>query len=160
MLRQCLSGRMQADERTLATLFASDRLDHLLNTTDGICAKIDNGIHVICDRYILSNYAYQGVRAPLEWVMQLNSVAVNILKPDYHIFIDIDPEVSLDRMAKGRFHTDLFETKDRLTEVRSCYLALIEKLKDTENIIIIDGNQSIEKISDDIWQAVSHLFVS
>lgn len=158
MLRQFLSGRMKADERTLAALFAADRLDHLANETDGVCSKINKGIHVICDRYILSSYAYQSVRVPLEWVMQLNSEAANVLRPDCHIFIDVDPEISLERMAKGRFHTDLFETRERLTEVRNCYLKLCDMLKEQENIIVINGNQSVEQISDEIWDKVSYLF--
>lgn len=158
MLRQCLSGRMNTDERTMAALFAADRLDHLLNKTDGILQKVEQGIHVICDRYVLSNYAYQGVRAPLEWVMELNSEARKVLQPDCHIFIDVDPEISMERMAKGRFHQDLYETKDRLTEVRNCYLSLIDKLQDNENIIIVDGNQSIEAIAEEIWQKTATLF--
>lgn len=158
MLRQCLSGRMKADERTLATLFAADRLDHLLNETDGILQKIEGGIHVICDRYVLSNYAYQGVRASLDWIMDLNSEAGKILRPDCHIFIDVEPEISMERMAKGRFQRDLYETKDRLTEVRNCYLSLIEKLQDTEHIIIIDGNQGVDAIAGDIWHSVAPLF--
>lgn len=158
MLRQCLSGRMNTDERTMAALFAADRLDHLLNKTDGILQKVEQGIHVICDRYVLSNYAYQGVRAPLEWVMELNSEARKVLQPDCHIFIDVDPEISMERMAKGRFHQDLYETKDRLTEVRNCYLSLIDKLQDNENIIIVDGNQSIEAIAEEIWQKTTPLF--
>lgn len=160
MVRQYLSGRMKADEKTLASLFAADRLDHLLNETDGIMSKINQGIHVICDRYILSSYAYQSVRVPLEWVMALNAPATKELKPDCHIFIDVDPEITLERMAKGRFHTDLFETKERLTEVRNRYFQLFDTLQDTENIIIIDGNESIETISHAIWEQVSHYFVS
>ena len=159
LLRQYLSGRMQADERTMATLFAADRLDHLTNTTDGICCKIDKGIHVICDRYLLSNYAYQGASTSLDWVMQLNSQAREVLKPDCHIFIDVDPKTSLERMAKGRFHQDLYETEERLTKVRDVYLSLIEQLKDTETIYIINGNQDITSIAEEIWQKVSHFFI-
>ncbi len=158
MLRQCLSGRMKADERTMAALFAADRLDHLLNDGDGILHKIEQGIHVICDRYVLSNYAYQGVSASLDWVEELNSEAGKILHPDCHIFIDVEPEVSLNRMAKARFHQDLYETRERLTEVRNCYLSLIDKLRDTENIIVIDGNQSIDAIAEEIWHNVAELF--
>lgn len=158
MLRQFLSGRIKADEQTLAALFAADRLDHLKNETDGICSKINQGIHVICDRYVLSNYAYQGVRVPLDWVMQLNRAANETLRPDCHIFIDVDPEVAMERMAKNRFHTDLFETKERLTEVRNYYLKLIEQLNATEQIILVDGNQSVEQIADEIWQKTSSLF--
>ena len=142
----------------MAALFASDRLDHLLNETDGILSKINQGIYVICDRYILSSYAYQSVRVSLEWIRQLNSAALDTLRPDCHIFIDIEPETAIERMAKERFHTELFETKERLTEVRNRYLELIGQLKKKENIIIINGNQAIEQISDDIWQNISKFF--
>lgn len=159
-LRQFLSGRMCADERTLAALFAADRLDHLTNTTDGIIKNIERGIHVICDRYVLSNYAYQGVRAPLDWIMGLNSEALKLIKPDCHIFIDIEPEVSMDRMKKNRFHRDLYETKERLTEVRNCYLSLIDTLQDSENIIVIDGSQQPEAVAEKIWQTVKPILES
>ncbi len=158
MIRQCLTGRMQMDEAALAALFAADRLDHISNSTNGLKNKIDNGIAVISDRFVLSNYAYQSVKAPLEWVMQLNSQATTILRPDCHIFIDVDPEITLDRMANGRFEKELFENKTRLTQVREKYLEIIEKLKPIENIIIIDGNSSINDIADEIWQKVSYLF--
>lgn len=158
MIRQCLTGRIKVDESTLAALFAADRLDHINNTTDGLSIKINDGINVISDRFILSTYAYQSVRVPLDWVMNMNSLAASSLKPDYHIFIDVEPDITLERMSKGRFHTELFENKKRLTEVRNRYFELIDKLKDTENIIIIDGNQGIDDISEEIWSKVSHLF--
>ena len=158
MIRQCLTGRLETDESTLAALFAADRLDHLNNKTDGLCQKVNDGITVISDRFILSTYAYQSVRVPLDWVMNINSLAASTLRPDYHIFIDVEPDITLERMAKGRFHTELFENKKRLTEVRNRYLELIDKLKDTENIIIVDGNQDIDDISEEIWSTVSHLF--
>lgn len=158
MIRQCLTGRIKVDESTLAALFAADRLDHINNTTDGLSLKLNDGINVISDRFILSTYAYQSVRVPLDWVMNMNSLSASSCKPDYHIFIDVEPDVTLERMSKGRFHTELFENKKRLTEVRDRYLELIDKLKDTENIIIVDGNQDIDDISEEIWSTVSHLF--
>lgn len=158
MIRQCLTGRMPIDEAALAALFAADRLDHINNQVNGLKSKIEEEISVISDRFVLSNYAYQSVKAPLEWVMQLNSQALNTLRPDCHIFIDVDPEISLNRMAAGRFQTELFENKTRLTQVRKNYLEIIEKLKEKENIIIIDGNNSINDIAEDIWKNVSHLF--
>jgi dTMP kinase len=33
-----------------------------------------------------------------------------------------------------------------------------EKLKETENIIVIDGNNSIEDISAEIWDKVAHFY--
>ncbi len=151
LIHQCMTGRTTADEQTLAALFAADRLDHLLNETDGLCQKLQNGISIISDRYILSNYAYQGVSVPLDWLMQLNSQAAKILKPDCYIFIDIDPEAALERMAKGRFHTELYETRDRLNKVRNRYFDLFDQMKEQEHIFIVNGNQPVESISKDIW---------
>lgn len=146
------------DEAALAALFAADRLDHINNSVNGLKSKIDEGISVISDRFVLSNYAYQSVKAPLEWVMELNRISLDTLHPDCHIYIDVDPEITLDRMQNGRFQTELFENKKRLTEVRNRYLELIEKLKETENIIVIDGNNSIEDISAEIWDKVAHFY--
>ena len=64
----------------------------------------------------------------------------------------------MERMAKGRSHRDLYETKDRLAEVRNCYLSLIEKFRERENIIIINGNQPVNVISEEIWQKTAGLF--
>ncbi len=158
MLRQCLSGRMKADERTMATLFAADRLDHLLNDYDGILQNVRQGIHVICDRYVLSNYAYQGVSASIDWIEELNSEAGKILRPDCHIFIDVEPEVSLERMEKTRFHRDLYETKERLTQVRNCYFSLFDRFQEEENILIVDGSQNADAIAETIWDSISFLF--
>ena len=158
LIHQCMTGRTTADEQTLAALFAADRLDHLLNETDGLCQKLQDGISIISDRYILSNYAYQSVRVPLDWLIQLNAQATQLLKPDCYIFIDVDPEVSLERMAKGRFHTELYETKERLSEVRNCYFDLFAQMQEQEHIFIVNGNQSVESISKDIWGHLAHYY--
>lgn len=155
LLRQFLTGRIQGDEATLCALFAADRLDHLNNPVNGIQKMLSDGHDVLTDRYLLSNYAYQGVTLPIEWVMQCNAMAAHFLKPDIHLFIDVSPEAALDRMEQGRQQKELFETKERLSQVRDRYLDLIRQLKQEENIIIIDGDQAIAEISNDIWEAVS-----
>ncbi len=158
MLRQFLSGRMKTDEHTLAALFAADRLDHLLNETDGICAKINQGVHVICDRYILSSYAYQGSQVSLQWIMHLNAAALKTLRPDCHIFIDIEPKDAVKRIAKGRSHTELYETEERLEKIQHCYQSLQEHLNGQETIIPINGNQNQETIADNIWKKICPFF--
>jgi dTMP kinase len=159
LLRQFLTGRIQGDEATIAALFAADRLDHLGNPANGVCKLLEDGLAVITDRYLFSNYAYQSVTVPLEWIMQCNSLASEKLKPHCHIFLDVDPDTALERMAAGRHQTELFETKERLTDVRKRYLDLFWRLGLEENIIIIDGNRSVQEISDEIWSKVCHYFV-
>ena len=145
-------------ETKISAMFAADRLDHLQNETDGLCHKIEEGISVISDRYVFSNYAYQSVSVPLEWLVQLNAQAAKLLRPDCHIFIDVDPTTAMERMAAGRFHTERYETSDRLTKVRDRYLSLFEQFQDTERILIVDGNRPVDTIANDIWTQVSALY--
>lgn len=160
LIRQCLCGRLTIDENTLAAMFAADRLDHLYNHVNGLRDKLIKGTSVICDRYLLSSYAYQSVRAPLEWIEDINRIAEDTVKVDRHIFLDVSPETAVKRIAANRQSRDLFEKKDRLTAVRENYLNIIKLLKEEHqaDIVIIDGEQPVEKVTEDIWNSVSDLF--
>jgi len=158
LIRQIMTGRIQADNKVIAALFVADRLDHLLNEVDGIAAKVDEGISVITDRYYFSSYAYQSVDISLEWIIKANEPSRAILKPDATIFIDVSPDTAMERIAKNRTQLELFEKKSRLIKVRENYLYAFELLKDTENVIKIDGNQRPEKIASDIWENLKTIF--
>ena len=44
LIHQIMTGRVvSVDNRAIASLFAADRVDHLLNPYDGICKKLENG---------------------------------------------------------------------------------------------------------------------
>ncbi|MCL1895758.1 MAG: dTMP kinase [Clostridiales bacterium] len=155
LIRQFLTGRIKTDDRVMASLFAADRLDHLLNANDGIAGKIGSGINVISDRYYLSSYAYHSVSLPIEWVIEANAVSAGILRPTCTIFIDIDPETALARIKKNRSHTELYEVLDRLVATRQNYLEAIELIKDEENIIIVDGALDETVLADLVWEKIS-----
>ena len=91
--------------------------------------------------------------------MKCNEMENEIVRPDCHIFIYVSPETAMERVTRGRHQTDIYETKERLTDVRDRYLDLIHRMEDVENIIIVDGNRSPQEISDDIWAKVCHYFV-
>ena len=158
LIRQFLTGRIETDDRVMASLFAADRLDHLLNGRDGIAEKINSGVSVISDRYYLSSYAYHGVSLPIEWVIEANSVSAGILRPTCNIFIDLDPETALERIKKYRSHTELYEVLDRLTEVRNKYFEAIGLVKGAETIVIVDGSLDETALSDLIWEKLSPRF--
>ena len=151
MIRQILTGRMQADPKVIAALFTADRLDHLLNDVDGIVSKVNEGITVLTDRYYFSSYAYQSVDMPMDWIIQANEQSSQILRPSVNIFIDTDPDIAMERIARNRFHRELFEKKARLIEVREKYLEAFEKQKDVERVMVVDGNRSEREIAEDIW---------
>lgn len=158
LIHQIMTGRIKTDNRVIAGLFVADRLDHLLNDVDGILPRIMEGTTVITDRYYFSSYAYHSIDMPMEWVIQANAQSKEILQPTITVFIDVDPDIALERIAKNRFRQELFEKKSRLIKVREKYLEAFEKLKDEENYVIVDGNKSQDEISGDIWNEVKKYF--
>ena len=151
VIRNIFNHRIEADHRTIAGLFVADRLDHLLNKTNGILKKLQEGYTVITDRYYFSSYAYHGTHMPMDWVIEANSLSADLLRPDLNIYIDISPEIGMNRLNKGRNSMELYETIENLIKVRSKYLEALEQLKLKEKIFITDGNRSPEIIAVDIW---------
>ncbi len=158
LIHQLMTGRIVSDNRVVAGLFVADRLDHLLNPVDGIKAKIDSGIPVITDRYYFSSYAYHAVDMPMDWVIQANSQSAEILRPSVTVFVDVDPEDAIARISKSRSHVELFETKERLAQVREKYLEAFEKLKDQEKILIVNGSQPEAALAEELWEKLHPCF--
>lgn len=158
LIHQIMMGRIKTDNKVIAALFVADRLDHLLNDINGLKAKIDEGITVISDRYYFSSYAYHSVDMPMEWVIQANDQCKRILQPTVTVFIDVDPDVAIERIAKNRFHQELFEKKSRLVKVREKYFEAFKRERDNENIIVVDGNKQPAEIADEIWKKVQIYF--
>jgi len=157
IIRNIFKHRIEADERTIAGLFVADRLDHLLNKTNGVLKKLKEGYTVITDRYYFSSYAYHSVHIPLDWIIEANSLSAELLRPDLNIYIDMDPEISMSRLNSGRSSIELYENVHNLRLVREKYFEAIEFLKFQENVFITDGNRSAEIIGAEIWNEVSKI---
>jgi dTMP kinase len=149
IIRDIFSHRREATQETIAGLFVADRLEHLLNQEHGMLRQLETG-HVLTDRYYFSSYAYHGVHVDMDWVIASNSMAVSRGKADLHIFIDVDPELSLQRIHQSRENIEMYETLDNLVKVRNQYLLAFEKTRLTENIVFVDGNHSPEKVAEEI----------
>lgn len=158
LIHQIMTGRIKTDNRVIAGLFVADRLDHLLNEVDGIVSKINKGTTVITDRYYFSSYAYHSVDLPMDWVIKANEQSSAILRPTVTIFIDVKPDIAIERIATNRFHQELFEKKSRLVKVRENYLKAFKELEKDEKYVIIDGNQTQEKIAEMVWEQVKGYF--
>jgi dTMP kinase len=160
VIKNIFRHRIEADHRTIAGLYVADRLDHLLNKTNGILMKMEEGYTVVTDRYYFSSYAYQGTHMSLDWVIQANSLSAELLRPDLTIFIDVPPDVCMQRLSEGRDMIQLYESLDNLHNVRKKYFEAFDKLKDLENIFIVDGNRPFDAIANDVWNKVYPLFKS
>jgi dTMP kinase len=153
-----LSGNAITDERVLCMLFAADRLDHITNTNVGLKSKLNEGINVIMDRYYLSSIAYQGYTTSLDFAFQCNRINIDTLKPTVTIFISIEPEEAIERINKNRKNKEIFEDVKKLSKIKDMYLQAIDLLSsEGDNITFVDGNGSIEEVSERVWEVISHL---
>lgn len=154
LLRQVLTRQLSCDSRVVAPLFAADRLDHILNAGTGVLQALERGITVLSDRYYFSSYAYQGVDLPLEQVVEINRPCADLLRPAATLFLDVDPDLALERIARNRAGTELFETKDRLACAREQFFRAFDREREREKVIIIPGGQSVEQVAEALWAAV------
>ena len=63
------------------------------------------------------------------------------------------------RVLKNRMTKELFEQTDRLIETRKRYFEAFEKLKDTENILVVDGDRDADVIAEEIREKLMDYFV-
>lgn len=157
LIRKMLGGDLPVDQRTIASLFAADRTDHLVNPKTGIRKAMDEGRVVICDRYYFSSYAYHAQYIDMDWVIQANAVNADILTPDATLFIDVDPQVCLSRIQSRKGPLEIYEKIDIMKAVRANYFKAFEKLKDRETVIVIDGNASFDTVAERIWEKAAPL---
>ncbi len=105
---------------------------------------------MIGDRHDLSSQAYQGGGRQLssQVLSSLKSIALGDFSPDFTLYLDIDPEIGLER-ARGRGELDRIEKNDLsfFVRTREKYLQLA---KADNRISIIDAGQSMEQVAGDI----------
>ncbi|SRR6266404_217267 len=157
IIRQALVGRLEIDQRTLAALFAADRLDHISNPINGIHKHLEDGITEICDRYDLTSYAYQTRSVDEHWVWALNS---QVLRPDLTIFLDVSPEECIRRLQRSRVDDEMFHDFAHLRESRERYLAAISKLRLQDRVTIIDGNGEVSKVTQSLTRVVDEFLAT
>lgn len=159
LCREYLSGR-PASKTLCAAVFTADRIEHNTDPDDGINAHLNHGETVLCDRYYYSTLAYQGVDVGMDWLKGLNLGCEDIRKPDLCIFLDLTPEVSMQRINSARSSDDIeiYENIPYLTDIRARFYEVINMLKDDENIKIIDASRSIDEVADDIENAILELY--
>lgn len=158
-IRDVLAGKIKVTDDELAVLFASDRANHNTNPDRGINCLLESGITAISDRYYYSSMAYQGVQIGLERVMHLNLDNPDIRHPDLCIFLDLEPQQSLDRINARHISTEIFETYEYLDKTRKTFFNVIETMRRMgDNIVCIDASRSVEQIAEDVFSAAISLW--
>jgi len=143
LVRAVLKKQIVTTPLALAMLYAADREDHLYNPIYGMVGELESGKLVICDRYIYSSLAYQGVECPIEKVQELNQFP----HPQYLFFIDTPVEECIRRITARGEEAELFDRHEFLEKVRTNYEKLFSSLPEEVRFFRIDGMQSKEVIA-------------
>lgn len=103
-------GHGHIDARTEALIFAAARAAHVHQV---ILPALQRGDVVVCDRYIDSSVAYQGVGRGLgaDSVLGINLWAVEGLRPDLTVLLDVDHVEGRGRRTSGAAEEDRMESE-------------------------------------------------
>jgi len=135
---------IEMDARTEALLYAASRRQHLV---EKILPAVQAGKIVICDRFVDSSLAYQayGREIGLQAVIDINEFAIEGYYPDLTIFLNIDAETGLKRLANRKDLDRLDQESLQFHQkVFAGYQQILANTK--QNYIVVDASQSIEAV--------------
>ena len=138
------------DPKTEALLYAASRAQLVVEV---IRPALDRDAVVVCDRYIDSSLAYQGIARGLgeDDILQLNSWATDELLPDIVFLLHVDPEVGKGRLVGD---PDRMEQEDMAFHraVGEAYLQLARAYP--SRFAVIDASGTPEQIHHQIRTAI------
>ena len=111
---------------------------------------LERGATVICDRYVDSSIAYQGVgrELGLERVLDLNVAAVGGLLPTRTFLLELDPSAVPSRIQR---HFDRLEREGDDFRLRTAagYRELAERFPD--RIVVLDATRPPDELAEEVY---------
>ncbi|KAH0836492.1 thymidylate kinase [Lanmaoa asiatica] len=117
-----------------------------------IQAHLALGTTVIADRYAFSGIAFSAQKGShlnltYEWC---RAPEIGLPAPDLTLFLDVKPEIA---MQRGGYGEERYEKQEVQARVRQVF-EKIGKEMGADRWVIIDAGQSPDKVADDIWNTV------
>jgi dTMP kinase len=138
---------------TEAALFAAARAEHV---ELAIRPALERGEDVVCDRYLDSSVAYQGIARGLgeARVLELNLTVTGGLLPDRTFLVLVDPE---EARRRGGEHRDRIEreTEEFMRLADAAFRSLAASYP--ERIVALDGHRPAEAIAEEIREHIRPL---
>jgi dTMP kinase len=142
--RAMLSRGDQVAPTTLALMFAADRLDHLTQEIEPALAR---GATVLCDRYLLSSWAYQSLDCELAWVRTINRHA---RWPDLTLLLDLPAETAWSRVeqryARGEAAKERFDALETQCRLATCYRELAAD-PTLDGVHVVDASKTLAEVT-------------
>lgn len=132
------------DPRTEALLYAASRRQHLV---EKVIPALNAGKLVVCERFLDSSLAYQGIARGIgiDPILKINDFAIESHMPDITLLLNVDVNTAMERM-KDR------QGKDRLDQESMAFHHLVHDAFDQiasmypNRIVKVDATQSIDTV--------------
>ncbi len=147
-------GNAEMDPMAETLLYAASRAQLVAQV---IKPALEEGTHVICDRFVDSSIAYQGFGRGLgDSVAVINAYAINNCIPDVTFLMKLNPEIGKSRIKTSEQDRIEMEKLDFHNRVFAGYETLEQEYPD--RIVGIDATRNIDEISEEIISHVERLF--
>jgi dTMP kinase len=133
-----------------ALLYAASRAQHVAEV---IGPALERGASVVCDRYVDSSVAYQGVGRGLglDRVLELNLDAVGGLLPDRTFLLLLDPAAAPARLTRDHDRLER-EGGDFRVRVDTGYRELAARFP--ERIVTLDATRDPDDLAEEVYGAL------
>lgn len=143
--------------RAEALLFAAARSDHVERL---IRPSLEEGVWVVCDRYLDSSRAYQGGGGGLEDrdLRTLHAIGSGGLLPDLTLLVTVSPSEAEARLAaRDRGTSDAIGSRPQSyhTRVNDAFFRFARE--EPDRFAVIDGDQVAESVHAQVMRAIEPL---
>jgi dTMP kinase len=131
----------------MTLLFSADRIEHLAFEVEKLLRR---GHIVICDRYVLSTFAYQtDALDEFHWIAQVSQKA---LTPDVTVIVEVTPEVGMARCDDRGGRKEIYECLEVQERVSDNY----RRLRNFPHgvVLTLDGEGDPDEITDQLLELV------
>jgi dTMP kinase len=143
-------------DRCEVLLYLACRAQHV---GERIAPALAGGAIVLCDRFALATYAYQGFGRGIDLpnLVALNDFATGGVVPDRTFIFDISVDTASARLRESGKAPDRLEGNGRAfhERVRQGYLTLAAR--DPGRVVVIDGEREAGRIGEEVWARVREL---
>lgn len=151
-----LNPKSSLSPKAETLLMFTSRQQHL---DDVVYPNLAQNVHVVCDRFTDSTFAYQGGGrgVPHEQIAEIERWVQGDLQPDLTIILDVPLEVALERIERSR-EKDRFEQEGSgfYAAVRDVYLQ--RAASNPQRYVVINSNRDKEIVKQEIHAVLNQLF--
>ena len=142
--------------KTEALLYAASRSQHMFET---VIPSLKAGKVVFSDRFVDSSLAYQGAGRDLgiAAVKQINDFATSKIEPDLTIFLDVKPQIGLDRIAQERAGQEDRLEQEKLIFHQKVYRGYQEVNQAyPKRIVVVNANKPLNLVVEDCVKIIAN----